>query len=141
MPIDTDSTDWQEGDEPPYVESQIVEFLASNQGQAFRLREIADAVSETDWKVVEEYEQARDELPAEELEEEYPPEGDHPTAFSNFRPTDKIHLMLRDLGKQDIIESRRVDADAFEDAYLPNQETAMAYSYGGIHPDDIDDRQ
>ncbi|WP_147298742.1 MULTISPECIES: hypothetical protein [unclassified Haloferax] len=129
MPVNTDSDSWQSGDEPPRLEVKIIDFLKEHPDEAFRLREIADEVVDTSWSEVERFNRKQDQLEREELEKEYPLDEDHPSTLSEFRPTDRLQAILRQLEGVGLVETRLVDVGAFSEAYLPDLDEVIAYTY------------
>ncbi|WP_143103877.1 hypothetical protein [Halorubrum sodomense] len=133
MPIERDSGDWRTGDESPTAESIVVDFLSNHPNKAYNLRELANELGVADWDKAKKVSEDQMRMEKSEFDKKYPVEDNHPTPNSEIDATRQFYTMIRPLAQMDIIDIRKVDADAFDDEYiLPDEDldtiTTVAYT-------------
>lgn len=133
MPIPTDSEEWKSAETPPRIQNEVLEFLRNNPDRAFRAREIADEIIDTDWESIEETERLQQQLDEEEYERRLY-EGELPdeevSTLGHLISMNTIDIALMQLINMDLVETRMVSVEAFN---LPDDfEEVAAYAYAGV---------
>jgi hypothetical protein len=105
MPIDTDSERWTEGERPATERDLIVAFLSENRGRAYNVQEICDAVLGTE---------VLDDLMDGEVEASDLGDSGGQATFklaTLFDTMTKAELLLQDLERRGVLESRLVEGE------------------------------
>ncbi|MFB6206431.1 MAG: hypothetical protein ABEJ05_07905 [Haloglomus sp.] len=108
MPIETDASAWRNGKVPASERDLIIAFLSDHPEQAYNVQEICDAALGTD---------LLDELMAGTVEPEDLGESSEQATFrlaTLFDTMTKAELLLQDLERQGVLESRIVEAEGDE---------------------------
>lgn len=103
MPIETASTAWTDGEVPASERELILAFLADHSGKAYNVQEICDAVLGTE---------LLDRLMAGDVGPEDLGESGEQATFrlaTLFDTMTKAELLLQDLERQGLLESRIVE--------------------------------
>ena len=133
MPIPTDGSAWKRGDDYQGIPSKILQFLSNHPDEAFRPREIADVVMDTEWEIGEERERFIQRVGEDEYFEnrdkyrDQEPE-DQENVQVDFTLTVALEIEIGNLVRQGFVESRKVSGDEVDTPFDWDQVTH--YTYG-----------
>jgi DNA-binding PadR family transcriptional regulator len=125
MPVKTDSQAWENGEVPALERALIIAFLSEHPQQAYNIQEICDAALGTE---------LLNELMAGEVGPEDLGESDGQATFklaTLFDTMTKAELLLQDLEREGLVESRIIDDGSDANVGPPGQYYTIAETGGG----------
>ena len=125
MPVKTDSQAWENGEVPALERALIIAFLSEHPDQAYNIQEICDATLGTE---------LLSELMAGEVGPEDLGESDGQATFklaTLFDTMTKAELLLQDLEREGLVESRIIDDGSDENVGPPGQYYTISETGGG----------
>lgn len=137
MPISTDDPVWENGSDYEHTSNKVIQFLSNNSSKAYRIREIADEITDTKWYAGEAEDQFIQEIGEDEyfdnyqqyrqqLEEQLEETQENVTLDSIT--TADLNIIVSELVKEGLVESRNVDGRQIDD--IPyDWEKATFYTY------------
>lgn len=122
MPVETDSDLWLNSETSDLAHKRVLEFLEDNPNQAFRIREIADEIIDTQWAAREEETRLRQEVGEDEFfqnKEEYREQLDEiqESIKRDMYHTNRLKIWLDYLQKEGEVEARSIPGDQIDVPY------------------------